>query len=254
MAKFTDVIAGLTETTDPQGDSDYIVGYDGTSVVKYLINNLPFATSGTYLTTDTALDALSAPSDNTNLDADTDTHGLLPKLSGDSDTYLNGVGGWAEPAGGSGTSYDYILIQDQKSAGTQGGTFTQDAWQTRTLNTEVVDNGNHASISSNQITLAAGSYFANIICPAQEVRHNQARLYNISDSSTVASGTASYLAPATTYASGYSFIKTFFTIAAQKILEVQHRCSVTVADNGFGTCSDLGETQIYTSVEMWKVA
>lgn len=100
MARFVDVIANLTESTDPQGDSDYIVGYDGASVVKYLINNLPFAAKGNYLTTDTALDALGAPSDSTSLDASTDAHGLLPKLSGVSSQFLTGVGTWAAGGGG----------------------------------------------------------------------------------------------------------------------------------------------------------
>jgi len=36
-------------------------------------------------------------SDNTNNNATTSYHGFLPKLSGDSNTYLNGVGNWATP-------------------------------------------------------------------------------------------------------------------------------------------------------------
>ena len=77
MAKFTDVISGLTESTDPTGDSDYLVGYDTSAgdVVKILIDNLPYASSTV------ALDELAAPSDNTTLDSSTDTHGLMPKLN-----------------------------------------------------------------------------------------------------------------------------------------------------------------------------
>ena len=40
------------------------------------------------------LDTISAPTDVTMLNASTDAHGLLPKLSGTSDEYLNGKGEW----------------------------------------------------------------------------------------------------------------------------------------------------------------
>lgn len=48
------------------------------------------------------LDALGEPNDTTQLDATTDRHGLLPKLSGNSSEFLNGLGQWATPGGGGG--------------------------------------------------------------------------------------------------------------------------------------------------------
>lgn len=49
------------------------------------------------------LDELGVPSDNTNLNATTTRHGLLPKLSGNASQYLNGLGQWSVPAGGGGS-------------------------------------------------------------------------------------------------------------------------------------------------------
>lgn len=49
------------------------------------------------------LDDLATPDDNTDLDVSTSAHGLAPKLPNDSTKYLNGVGSWAVPAGGSAT-------------------------------------------------------------------------------------------------------------------------------------------------------
>lgn len=43
------------------------------------------------------LDTISAPTDSTSLNASTDAHGLLPKLSGSSDQYMNGIGEWGTP-------------------------------------------------------------------------------------------------------------------------------------------------------------
>jgi len=48
------------------------------------------------------LDDLGTPDDNTDLDASTSRHGLLPKLPNDSAKFLNGLGSWAIPSGDSG--------------------------------------------------------------------------------------------------------------------------------------------------------
>ncbi len=45
------------------------------------------------------LDELGTPFDNTDLDATGSRHGLLPKLSNDSQEFLNGLGNWAVPVG-----------------------------------------------------------------------------------------------------------------------------------------------------------
>lgn len=42
------------------------------------------------------LDELGMPSDNTNLNATIERHGLLPKLPNDANKFLNGIGGWSE--------------------------------------------------------------------------------------------------------------------------------------------------------------
>lgn len=48
------------------------------------------------------LDDLAAPDDNTDLDASTSKHGLLPKLGGGTTNFLRADGSWAAPAGGGG--------------------------------------------------------------------------------------------------------------------------------------------------------
>jgi hypothetical protein len=53
------------------------------------------------------LDDLAAPDDNTDLNASTAQHGLLPKLSGVGTEFMNGLGNWATPAGGGGGVTDH---------------------------------------------------------------------------------------------------------------------------------------------------
>lgn len=126
MSKFIDYFNGLTQDTDPQGDSDFIMTYDTSTsgIKKVLITDFGFLTSG--LSTDTKLDDLAAPDDNTDLDATASAHGLLMKLSGDSDTYLNGDGEWTTPAGSGGggfTTGDIHMVELYRGELTTDGNF-----------------------------------------------------------------------------------------------------------------------------------
>lgn len=58
------------------------------------IRNLINVADGADVTASEQLDNLSAPDDNTDLNATTTTHGLMPKLDGTSTHFLNGAGNW----------------------------------------------------------------------------------------------------------------------------------------------------------------
>ena len=156
---------------------------------------------------------------------------------------------------------DYILIQDQKASGTAGGTFTQDAWQVRTLNTEVSDTGGCASVASNQVTLAAGTYYVNIYCPAVDVDSHRARLHEttstLSDIYSINMRTPNSdtgLAISAATIKGVVTISDANVTANQNIFEVQHYCQTTQASNGFGVeYAAIGAVEIYTTVELWRV-
>jgi len=57
------------------------------------------------------LDELAAPTDVTTLDATITAHGLLKKLSNVSTEFLNGLGNWATPAGGSGLTHPQVMAR-----------------------------------------------------------------------------------------------------------------------------------------------
>lgn len=146
----------------------------------------------------------------------------------------------------------FILIRDEKANNTDGGTFTSGAWQTRTLNTEVLDPGGFASLLSNQITLLAGRYRVWISCPAYGVTEHQARLQNISDGATTLYGTSEYSNSGYLTAT-HSLIVGEFVITQSKIFEVQHRCGATYANEGFGRACAFGNTEVYTIAMFQKV-
>jgi len=157
---------------------------------------------------------------------------------------------WA--AGGSGGgALDLIILRDEKAQNTSGGTFTSGADRTRTLNTIAVDTGGHCSLSSNQFTLAAGTYRIDAQVPAFAVNRNQAWLYNVSDSVDVIIGTSAFAQSATALSSSVSVIQGRFTIAASKTFEIRHRCNTTVATYGFGVEANF-KTEVYTIVRLEK--
>lgn len=147
-----------------------------------------------------------------------------------------------------------LHIEDQKSSGTNGGTFTSGAWRTRDLNTVVTNEIAGASLSSNQITLPAGTYEIQISAPTHIVNRHLVKWRNISDSIDVLWGT-SQSANSTT--SSRAFLKGIFTLVAEKTFEVQHRCQTTGSSTGFGVNAGSVFTvdhETYTQVWIKKVA
>ena len=70
------------------------------------------------------LDDLASPDDNTDLDATTSAHGLLPKLGGGSENYLRADGTWDKPPGNAGVfGADYQSIISSGRSTTTSSTF-----------------------------------------------------------------------------------------------------------------------------------
>ena len=75
-----------------------------------------------------------------------------------------------------GGTTEYILLEDQKATGTNGGTPTANAWNTRDLNTEVTDTGGNCTLSANRFTLAEGTYEIIARAPAYRCADSMLRL------------------------------------------------------------------------------
>jgi hypothetical protein len=145
-----------------------------------------------------------------------------------------------------------VILQDQKTSGTAGGSFTTGAWQTRTLNTAVRNLGTLASLSSNQFTLPAGTYLIRWAAPAYACGLHKTKLVNVTDAADVAFGMSMFASPGSV-GCNVSVGEAVVTIAAAKAFEIQHQCGSTQNTNGFGFAASLG-TEVYTQVEIFKVA
>ena len=169
--------------------------------------------------------------------------GGLPDGSVDADTLAAGV---------EGKFASYAVIGDVKSNDVDGGTFTSGDWRTRDLNTELIDADGIVSISSNQFTLQAGSYFIEAQAMAYRVNRHMIKLYQTSGTpADIALGTSMYAN------SGYngnnvSAVRARVTISTATTYEIRHRGDTNHSTYGFGLGANFGTTELYTVVEIYK--
>lgn len=138
-----------------------------------------------------------------------------------------------------------MLVRDEKTSGTAGGTSGGASYATRTLNTVVFNRIAGATLSSNQITLPAGAYEIHAAAPAYSVGNHQARLYNVTDASVVGYGSSGRVV---TNQKGECTIQLAFVLTGTKALRLEHRVEVSVDANDFGYPSGFGNIEVYSAV------
>lgn len=154
---------------------------------------------------------------------------------------------------GSGLSLEMLHVRDEKTSGTSGGSSSATTQNVRTLNTVVVNTLTGASLSSNQITLDAGTYRVFASAETHESSGNRLRLRNVTDGVTVASGVNSHSGtsgasmPSTAHILGDRF-----TISGTKVFELQHYTVAAKATIGLGIAVSSGEVEIYADVKIFK--
>ena len=142
-----------------------------------------------------------------------------------------------------------IIITHELAVGTNGGTFTNNAWRTRVLNTiklNMTDSG-LVSLASNQVTLSSGTYLVVAKAVARLVQMNQLRWRNITDSTTDIVGLSGR---ADVCYNG--ILEGVVNITSNKTFELQHYCSTSRSADGFGIA--LGQqTEIYAVVRITRI-
>ena len=197
--------------------------------------------------------ALDAPASTT---GNADINFKLPVADGSAGQVLKTDGSgnlsWTTPSVSLFSSY--AVIEDQKTAGNNGGTFTSGDWRTRDLQTEIFDPDNIVSISSNQFTLQAGNYFIEASAPAYNVDRHQAALYDITADNFHSLGTNEY-AKGDAGTGSRSIVTARVTISSANVYEIRHRCQTTFATYGFGVHIGNGSWTTdnnYTYVKIFK--
>jgi hypothetical protein len=146
---------------------------------------------------------------------------------------------------------DYIKLSDVKATTVNGGPSVAGT-QTRTLNTEDSDTGGNCTLSSNQFTLAAGTYQIKASAPAYAVGVHKALLYNTTDAAIEIIG-VNAIANVASSVGNRSALSGQFIIASAKTFELRHYTAAVKAGNGLGVATSDGTSEIYAIVELWKV-
>lgn len=147
----------------------------------------------------------------------------------------------------------FLHVRDEKATTTAGGGASATTFHTRTLNTVLVNEITGASLSTNQVTLPAGTYHLAASAPASAVDRHQLRWRNMTDSTTDLVGQGAVANSGSSIRS-MAFIEGRFTIAAQKTFELQHYAQTAKTTDGLGVATSSGLTEVYADVKIWKVA
>lgn len=150
---------------------------------------------------------------------------------------------------------DAILLTYQLASGTDSGASTGGAWNTFPLNTELLDTGNYCTLSSNQLTLAAGTYeFFDTRFRVFAEDQTNIRLRNISDSVNVAGlACQGSFNDSATAAEGTNAIAGRFEIAAPKTFEIQIYCTTGRATLAWGNPANAGVVEVYGTLGLRRL-
>jgi hypothetical protein len=186
--------------------------------------------------------------------------------AGDSATSgTSGTDGTNGASGVSANNANYAQYLNKKTEGVSSGTLTQDTWVTRTINTEVVDNIG-ISLSSNKMTLPAGTYYCRFWANGYNCNAHQAALEETYGTDTILiRGSSEYARSDDEYAATASRGEGTFTLAQSTSIELIHIVGTTSSSHGQGrrvysssagdvnTNLTYADNEVYCSVEFWKV-
>ena len=144
-----------------------------------------------------------------------------------------------------GTEFRRLHLREELTDGTDKGANVISAWTTRDISTVVENAVPGATLSSNQITLPAGTYRMKATMLYYVPSYVRTRLQNITDAATIehsinayaAAGSGAVLTPIT--------LETRFTIAATKTLELQYYTTVVGSAQGLGFDDTISGTPEY---------
>lgn len=155
----------------------------------------------------------------------------------------------------SGTPYDAKLfhLQHIEASSADGGGNQASSNNQRTLNSTVVNQISGASVSSNDVTLPAGTYIIDGYANAFRVNRHFLRWYNVTDSSYIING-QSVFADVNNEVQNLATISGRFTISAQKLFALMHYTQTNNSQsNALGISSGV-TTNHYVNLRIWKVA
>ena len=148
----------------------------------------------------------------------------------------------------------YAKVSYTLSTGTGGPTYTKNIWNTVLLNTEDSDVDGICALSSNQITLAEGTYDCRIVMSTSSASAGVVIKPRLRDTSTPTTLIVGLNSTVYTYDSK-AMISGRFEIGDAKALEIQLFLGMQDFDiSSMLSCDDGDEPEVYSIAEFWKIS
>ncbi len=148
-----------------------------------------------------------------------------------------------------------VVVEDQKASGTGGGAVNTGyylTWKKRALNTEVRD-ALGITLSADEVTLPAGTYYAEAQSPGFGANHFRCRIYDETNAVELGLSDTGYSG---TNAQDWAKACAVFTLADAANVSVQYQSnyngSSTANLGAYGSFS--GVPEVYTRLKIWRLA
>lgn len=174
-------------------------------------------------------------------------------------TAVTGATVWAKLTAsnltGTGNSFGAQLlhVQHQVSSGTSGGSNATGAFTIHPLTTVLTNEISGAALSSNQLTLPAGTYFCTARAVFSQTDATKLKIRNVSDSTDLLIGMSNQQSNGSGANNWEDTVSGRFTLAGTKTIELQYRCQTGVSGFGLGRPCNFGVVEVYAEVLIWKV-
>lgn len=181
------------------------------------------------------------------------TKGLVPApAAGDAAAgkYLKADGTWTFQTAAIATPAVFV---DQQTSGTNGGSSVANGVQTRVLNTQINSVLTPwAVLASNQVTLAAGTYYFDGRTPALFTAGHQAQIYDVTNAAVALYGSTAYTANGSSAYVTDSRVTGTVVILSPTVYELRQYTNLAVGGAGLGTAGN-GPVEQYSSLSIWKI-
>ena len=144
-------------------------------------------------------------------------------------------------------------VKDLKAVNTAGGTASSTgSFEDRELNTIQGESWFIDSLSSNVVTLQAGTYKIKGRAPFFDTGNTTIRLFDNTNSSVLAEGESTYVDTSNNHFN-VAEVQGVFSFTVATAVKLQYRCSSTVSSNGLGVGMNLGQRELYASLQIEKL-
>lgn len=151
-------------------------------------------------------------------------------------------------------SSNIMYVRREETSGTVGGTATTGSLQTMTLNTTVTNGITGASLSTNLVTLPAGTYRITARAPFYRTDGGYIQIYNASDSTEIAQG-ANFFSSASSGDIEIAHAYGIVTLASSKNISMRYRCTTGANTSNLGTAKSYASiNEVYNEMIIEKVA